>query len=240
MKICVGYELVLCVPGQGSVSVRGKRLLSTVITEKIKRETIMGLREDTLSPAFKKDVVDKLGTVCACCGSADGIEYHHIVPLFLGGTNKLSNIVPLCSQCHKAAHYGQHKNKYRKTTHNGRKPKMPYKNACEIFNLYANGLIGTKKCKQMLGYSESTKLQDIPSYKKYLEESGIVAIKNNVDIICTNCPEGIFDGKTVGERRYKDGHSETMTYHDTGLNDIEYRKRNENSGKKIVISISGL
>lgn len=200
----------------------------------------MSLRSDTRKKSFRKSVKVELGEECVCCGSTDQIEYHHIVPLHLGGTNRISNIVPLCYSCHKAAHNGRHIKDYKCGPVGGRKPKMPYKNACEIFNLYANGLIGTKKCKQMLGYSENTKLQDIPSYKKYLEESGIVAIKNNVDIICTNCPEGIFDGKTVGERRYKDGHSETMTYHDTGLNDIEYRKRNENSGKKIVISISGL
>lgn len=200
----------------------------------------MGLREDTLSPAFKKNVVEKLGAACACCGSTDGIEYHHIVPLFLGGTNKLSNIVPLCSQCHKAAHYGQHKNKYRKTTHNGRKPKMPYENACEIFNLYADGLIGTKKCKQMLGYAKSSKLTDLVSYKKFLNENGIVFVKNNIDIICANCPDGIKNGQIVGCKLYDDGHSELMYYHETGLNNVEYEKRNSNRNKSIVISISGL
>ena len=45
-----------------------------------------------------------LGTKCAHCGSEDGVEYHHIRPLQYGGTNDLSNLVPLCHSCHLKAH----------------------------------------------------------------------------------------------------------------------------------------
>ena len=200
----------------------------------------MDLRAETRKRSFRDNMVQQLDSVCFNCGSTEQIEYHHIVPLHLGGSNRLTNIVPLCYRCHKAAHNGRHIKDYKGGPAGGRKPKMKYENAREIYNLYASGLIGAKKCRQMLGYSEGTKLQDVPSYRKYLEENGLVAIKNNVDIIGTNCPEGLFEGRNVGERRYGDGHSESMTYHDTGLNDIKYRKRNENSGKKIVISISGI
>lgn len=37
-----------------------------------------------------------IGTVCCNCGATEDIEYHHIVPLLLGGNDVKSNIVPLC------------------------------------------------------------------------------------------------------------------------------------------------
>ena len=51
-------------------------------------------------PSFKDELKDKLGTVCCNCGSNLDVEYHHVVPLALGGTNNIGNIVPLCHVCH--------------------------------------------------------------------------------------------------------------------------------------------
>lgn len=190
----------------------------------------MSLRGETRKRGFRDRMEKELGASCVCCGSIERIEYHHIVPLHLGGTNRMSNIVPLCYSCHKSAHNGRHIKDYKGGNLGGRKPKMKYENACEIFNLYADGLIGTKKCKQMLGYAKSSKLTDLASYKRYLKESGIDFVKNNIDIICANCPDGLLDGKVVGCRHYEDGHSELMYYRDTGLNNVEYTKRNGNKG----------
>lgn len=50
----------------------------------------------------EKDIV---GRVCANCGETEDIEYHHIVPLALGGNDVLSNICPLCYKCHCKVHY---------------------------------------------------------------------------------------------------------------------------------------
>jgi len=41
---------------------------------------------------------------CANCGSAYHLELHHIVPIALGGTNRLANLVMLCEPCHGKAH----------------------------------------------------------------------------------------------------------------------------------------
>lgn len=42
---------------------------------------------------------------CQDCQEADcRLEVHHIQPLCMGGTNKLWNLVTLCSKCHKAVH----------------------------------------------------------------------------------------------------------------------------------------
>lgn len=50
----------------------------------------------------EKDIV---GRVCVNCGAIEEIEYHHIVPLSLGGNDVLSNICPLCATCHGKVHY---------------------------------------------------------------------------------------------------------------------------------------
>lgn len=43
-------------------------------------------------------------TKCINCGSTDNIELHHIVPLIVGGTNNINNIVPVCEECHNKIH----------------------------------------------------------------------------------------------------------------------------------------
>lgn len=37
---------------------------------------------------------------CAFCGSTEQLELHHMIPLFLGGTNDTANLVWLCAPCH--------------------------------------------------------------------------------------------------------------------------------------------
>lgn len=39
---------------------------------------------------------------CAFCGGKSNLEEHHMIPLFLGGTNDDENLVYLCSNCHKS------------------------------------------------------------------------------------------------------------------------------------------
>ena len=38
---------------------------------------------------------------CAFCGSKKDLEEHHMIPLFLGGTNDDDNLVFLCKKCHR-------------------------------------------------------------------------------------------------------------------------------------------
>lgn len=38
---------------------------------------------------------------CAFCGDTKALEEHHMIPLFMGGTNDNENLVFLCSSCHK-------------------------------------------------------------------------------------------------------------------------------------------
>jgi len=43
---------------------------------------------------------------CACCGIATGgpagLEWDHLLPLELGGSDTIDNLQPLCRGCHKA------------------------------------------------------------------------------------------------------------------------------------------
>lgn len=44
------------------------------------------------------------GKECCNCKSEENIQYHHIVPLAAGGCDIISNIVPVCSNCHALIH----------------------------------------------------------------------------------------------------------------------------------------
>jgi 5-methylcytosine-specific restriction endonuclease McrA len=55
----------------------------------------------------EKDIV---GRQCCNCGDSQNIEYHHVIPLIVGGKNILSNIYPVCYKCHSLVHFGKNKN----------------------------------------------------------------------------------------------------------------------------------
>lgn len=56
----------------------------------------------------EKDKME-IGVQCCNCGSTQELEYHHVVPISLGGKNNNSNIVCLCYSCHQKIHYGENK-----------------------------------------------------------------------------------------------------------------------------------
>lgn len=49
----------------------------------------------------------EIGVCCCNCGSLDELEYHHIVPVGLGGNDINSNMACLCYSCHEKIHYGE-------------------------------------------------------------------------------------------------------------------------------------
>lgn len=52
----------------------------------------------------RKYYFDNLDNKCINCDKTDNLQLHHIVPLSIGGTNKLSNVVVLCGECHGKLH----------------------------------------------------------------------------------------------------------------------------------------
>lgn len=183
------------------------------------------LREEFISKSFRKAIKDSLPDACCNCGSKKSIEYHHIVPLKLGGTNRTTNIVPLCHKCHKAAHCGQHISHYSDKTNAGRKSRSNAEKHSEIFDMFINGEIGNRKCSELLGYSPSTPIKDRPSFQKYIKSKGILYVRNLIDLCCTTRRDGINDGDIVGKIEYLDGRKVAITYKCTGKNDVNYEKR---------------
>ena len=38
---------------------------------------------------------------CAVCGETERLQWHHMIPAFLGGTAEEANMICLCSDCHR-------------------------------------------------------------------------------------------------------------------------------------------
>lgn len=169
------------------------------------------LRTEWASGGLLRTMAERtLGTVCYNCGSTESIEMHHVVPLKLGGTNNLSNIVVLCHRCHCAAHHGRHIRDYVNKDVQGR----PHKVSDEILESsiadYIQGHIGARECKELMGLSQKTHIADMSYYKRYLKDRGIKSVKNNIDIIM-NKRGHIRPGDIVGAVEYKDGRIEVLT-----------------------------
>lgn len=178
---------------------------------------------------LSKRTKEELGDVCYNCGSERDIEYHHIVPLFLGGVDVITNMVPLCHRCHKAAHCGRHVSKYVDHKNSGRKPLVSVDDARDVFDMFVDGEIGNRKCAELLGYSQRTPIKDSAAFRRYAKEKGILKIHNLVDVVATNRPSCLSDGECVGEITYKDGTRKEIKYKNTGMNDVTYVKRGSRS-----------
>lgn len=164
-------------------------------------------------PIYRKMMKYTCGSVCYNCGSTEGIEYHHIVPLYVGGTNNISNIACLCSKCHKAVHWGGHIKDYRTTVKTGRPHKVSDDVLDAAFAEYTNCQIGTKECKSKIKMAKTCKIKDMSYYKRYVKERGIVSVKNNIDIILKK--RGYLkSGEIVGETVYENG---TVEVHKWGI-----------------------
>ena len=152
-----------------------------------------------------------LGKVCFNCGSDKGIELHHVVPLKLGGTNNLSNIVVLCHRCHCAAHHGRHIRNYCNKEVSGRPHKVSNEQFEEAVKDYIDFKIGGSECKKRMGLSKSTHIADTSCYKKLKKEKGIARLKNNIDLII-NKRGKITAGDTAGYIIYANGKTVNIYY----------------------------
>ena len=142
------------------------------------------LRYEFNTPSFKQKLKEEKGCKCIYCGCEDEIEFHHIIPLSLGGDNRLSNIIPLCRTHHFLAHNKcvvegkEHKPK-------GRKPKyiLPDEKI-EILHRYFNNEIGTKETKELLGLSPKNKSTLDRMKEEYKTMFNVPSdFYNNVDLL---------------------------------------------------------
>ena len=62
-----------------------------------------------INPVIKKSVIARDNFTCKCClnggeSYVDILDYHHIVPVFLGGADTPDNGITLCVACHRLVH----------------------------------------------------------------------------------------------------------------------------------------
>lgn len=182
-----------------------------------------------------------LGTKCVNCGSTENIEFHHIVPLLLGGTNRLRNIVPLCNRCHKAAHRGRHISHYQNTKNSGRKSNVTDETAFSVLDKWADGQIGNKKCAELIGVKRPDDgkpftITQYAQYKKWCKMQGYKSVKNILDSKVINGSKAIDENTFVvfidhsGASTYR---AEEIRFHDTGKNDdVLYKVRGSDRYEK--------
>ena len=133
----------------------------------------MSKRSEYLS--IRREAIEECGAFCANCGSRENIQYHHIVPLAFGGNNVLTNIVPLCEDCHYKAHMKyKHKGVQGATGRPRKDAPVGYK---DILTRYVTGALSGKNAKQMLGLGETSKLAEQWYYKEFLSDMGIKRIE---------------------------------------------------------------
>lgn len=150
-------------------------------TEVLRLSSPSELRKEYNRQSFKKLLRKVLGCNCVNCGSDIGIEYHHIVPLALGGTNRLTNIVPLCNICHEKAHGSQNIRQIKGSINGGRKRVPLPDNYEEILWKYMYGEIGKSECEQLLNVKGTSKLNDRPFMKEFIAKYNIVSYINKID-----------------------------------------------------------
>lgn len=166
------------------------------------------LRKEYNRQSFKKQLRKALGCKCVNCGSDIGIEYHHIVPLALGGTNRLTNIVPLCNICHEKAHGSQNIRQIKGAITGGRKRLPLPDNYEEILWKYMYGEIGKSECEQLLGIKGTSKLNDRPFMKEFIAKYNIVSYKNKIDTY-RHYSNSIHKGKLLSRVVFADGNEVT-------------------------------
>ena len=49
-------------------------------------------------------IIETLDRTCAYCGTEKKLDIHHVMPLYLGGTDRLNNFELICGRCHREIH----------------------------------------------------------------------------------------------------------------------------------------
>lgn len=123
---------------------------------------------------LRKDIKSEYQPVCGNCGSIENIEFHHVVPLEFGGRNVITNIVPLCHQCHCLAHQKVGKKSVERA---GRPRKDAPEGYKEAIDRYIRGELKGKDFKREMGMDRGTRICEKWFYKEYLDECGIEKVE---------------------------------------------------------------
>ena len=53
---------------------------------------------------IRRAALDRDNWRCRECGRAGAMQVHHVISVYLGGSDEFSNLVSLCRGCHAAKH----------------------------------------------------------------------------------------------------------------------------------------
>lgn len=129
----------------------------------------MGNYSRKVAHAAKRELL--LGSICCNCEKECGreIEYHHIVPLERGGKDIISNLAPVCYDCHSLIHFPYERKKPERV---GRKRKE-YDPALldSVFSRYVNKELSETDARRELG--TGCHIKDMIQFKEWAEEHDI-------------------------------------------------------------------
>lgn len=190
---------------------------------------------------LRDEVLRRYDNKCACCKREVRLEIHHIVPVSLGGSDEITNLVPLCESCHKAAHIGRNIHEFTKHEcgeKGGRSYKISFADFDREFQKYIDGRIGKAMFCKLVGYSLHITKGNCPHYRKSMEIRGIEKFRNNIDIISVNSDVDLKKGDVVGYILYKDWERKPITYMPTGENEVEYSRRYKGAGAGNCVTVA--
>lgn len=180
------------------------------------------MKHKPITKARRMRLIQLRGDRCINCGSPDEIEWHHVVPLEIGGNDVDTNLVPLCHSCHMAVTHHELVLKTSGRVHgnSGRKRTVP-DNYKDILHDYLYGRISKTECTVRLGLSVKNKgwISESPWFDEYLDELGIKSFRNNIEL---KANKGTLEvGSNVGYIKYSNGNTEDIFYNPDGQPDAK-------------------
>lgn len=80
------------------------KILSESENEELKQTIKKHTNKEKSWNKIKEEVFKIYGRKCINCGTTININVHHKIPLSKGGTNDITNLIPLCKTCHEKLH----------------------------------------------------------------------------------------------------------------------------------------
>ena len=121
------------------------------------------------------------GERCANCGATEDIEWHQIVPLYVGGTNAPENLVPLCTDCHHSVHYGARIDKHKRQG-GGRPPQRITEEQRKAFIDYMFCQIPKKEACKIIGVARIDQWRPPKWMADVMSDLGVEQFKNNLEV----------------------------------------------------------
>ena len=150
----------------------------------MKTQELKSLHSKSRNKSVMDSVMAIYGDRCVNCGSTEEIEFHHIVPLYVGGTNRPENIVPLCASCHHAMHYGIRIDEHmrRRKACGGRPSKEISDDGRDALAQYMWGQIPKTVACKAIGVARIDQCRPMRCVKEIMDSRGVEKFKNNLEV----------------------------------------------------------